>query len=938
MINGWLVFGIVMIYLLICVALGLLRGLARARFRTVTIAVSAIAALITTAIVKNSSLVENLFNTYALPMLQNTNAELAELLTLSPSLISVVKGMVTALAAPLLCFVFFVAYTVLFWIVYLIFAIIFRKGMKAHNEKSHVSLLRAGGAGLLHGLIVLFIIMIPIVTYLNVGAIAGPQVAQSGLLDEQVSADVQLISEDCRDLHDSFGIRTFRVLGVDALSNSLTSFKVNDNKISLGNEVGAIASLTGNVLQLTETEFTQYSEAEAEVFHSVADSFDQSVVLPLISGELIWNATDKWMNGEAFLGIEKPSMGEQAALFDPFMNEMIYILHTDAKNIPALQADVRTVANLISILARNGVFANIGGDTKELMTALSSEGVISSMVTTLGQNQSMKRLIPQITNLGIRVVGQTLGIPENVEQVYSEFIDDVTLALNDVRDESGAVQVQKLTEKLNTAFDEAGVDVDKEILDFYATGMVKDLIANNPNNEVTPNDVQAFFAVYADYASDNQPIPAQNANIPGVIVSSSAVDEKKQDRFAGSVYENMSEEDFANTAAAKIAAMCVVLATLEEGDSFASEAEAIVSATFAEMLGDDAEVLEHLMTVVPTKPLSTDSLTNTAGLQSSDEMNTQKVTMDTLLINVEEAVEKLTGESIELEADAITAMISSAGDLMNMDMDNMDFNSIAEQVGGILDSLNVTETFGSEKTAGLLTAVFQSETVRESANIDMNTATKMAQKATEGDVNYTQTLTTVSKSMEVLKSMDSEEELSEEELADLIRNINPQVAGMLEIYATPDRMVEFGTPEKYSEKSSLMMVSMFSYMGREDLPDYNAEAKALNQILNVALAARDGESKKVFSTEGQNDGRLPSQRETIDILMNSHAVTFAVVDVLTDGEKVVDFDPFGLGDNMTDEDSATFEQTLNEYYAEHPETDVLTMQAMAALFGLDIQF
>ena len=127
-------------------------------------------------------------------------------------------------------------------------------------------------------------------------------------------------------------------------------------------------------------------------------------------------------------------------------------------------------------------------------------------------------------------------------------------------------------------------------------------------------------------------------------------------------------------------------------------------------------------------------------------------------------------------------------------------------------------------------------------------------------------------------------------------------------------------------------------MGRENLPDYNAEAKALNQILNVALAARDGDSKKVFSTEGQNDGRLPSQRETLDILMNSHAVTFAVVDVLTDGEKVVDFDPFGLGDNMTEEDSASFKQTLNEYYAEHPETDILTMQAMAALFGLDIQF
>lgn len=935
MISGWLIFGIIMIYLLICVAISLLRGLARARFRAVTVGISAIAAVVTTLLAKQSIIGEG--DVLSLLSSSMDAGEIAELLQNSPSLVAVIHGCITSLCAPLLCVAFFIVYSLFFEIVYLVFAIIFRKGMKEHNKKCRLQLLRAAGIGVLQGLVGVYIFMIPLTAYLHFGAVAGPELVKTEVFGEETPEEVSLLFEDCERLENSFGFKVFRVLGVDGISHSMTSFRVNDEKICLSDEVGVLASCVGNITKLSQVEMTQYTAKEAETFDALADTFDQSVLLPTVMGEFMFHATDKWMQGQAFLGMEAPTFGEND-LFDPFMDELLSILHTDSSSISALKADVHTVADLVSIFASNGVFASMGSnDTEQLMTTLSANGVVSSLVTALGNNPSMKRLVPQITNLGIRAIGQTLGIPENATEIYDEFMNDVVSALNEIRTEEGTVQVEKLTERLETAFDEAGVAVDAEILDFYAAGMVEDLIADNPN-EVTEADVQAFFAMYADYVSESDSVPSVSGSTFGTISGSTAL--SSQDRFAGTVYAGKTEEELKETAVARLAAMCVLISALEDNEDFATDARAIVEAAFGSIAEENEELFDYLLEAVPKKPISSDSVSNTAGMQSSDEMNTQKITMDQLLIDAKEAAERINSENIQSEADAISAIFSSASDLTDMDMENLDLTAVAEQIGGILDSLSTTEAFGEEKTSNLFTAVFQSEVVRNSIDLDMDTATKMAQKANEGNGNYTDTLVSVSKSVDVIQSLNNEKDLSEEELEELIRTITPQSAGMLEVYATPERLESMGTPEQYSEKSSLLLVSMFSYMGREDLENYDAEAKALNQILNLVLAAKsDDTHDRFFSTEGQDDGRLPSEKETVSVLMSSHATTFAVVDVLTDGTAVTDFDPFGLSEKIdAEEEEARLVAAFRDYYASNSDADLLTMQAMAALFGVHVDF
>ena len=259
-------------------------------------------------------------------------------------------------------------------------------------------------------------------------------------------------------------------------------------------------------------------------------------------------------------------------------------------------------------------------------------------------------------------------------------------------------------------------------------------------------------------------------------------------------------------------------------------------------------------------------------------------------------------------------------------------------MGTILDSLAETNNFGKDKTAELFTSVMQSETVRDAANLDMKTATEIAQKATEGEVNYTQTMNTVATSVNIMEKLAADGTISEQELVDLIRNLNSQTAGMIEVYVTPQRLVDNKIPEKYSEISSDLIKSQFGYIADSDKSNSEIEAKALNQILNIALAAKESNDKNLFSSApGAGDGKLPTATETVNILLDSKAVRHALVDVLTDGEQITVFDPYELSGEIKPEsqDRADFLAAIDAYSAANPDVDTLTLNALAALFGIE---
>lgn len=908
---------------------GLIRGVAKMRMRVFTILISFVLALVTTFAAKGAISGEWFITGIVVPLLDNLKIDIVgDLIGMSETLNQVLLGCIGAMLAPLMFLVYFLIWSVITWIVYAIVSLFLGGLMKAHNARLSFRPLRLLGWAVLHAVIVLAVILIPVSVYTTIAP-----VIVDGLVEAEVIKANDVPVEDVIDpLAESGAVKTFKKLGGEAICTSLTSFDVRGEKTTLENEAGAVTSFACNIYHLSQTELEAYGAREAAVIIAVADSFDKSELLPTIVGEVVFNAAEDWLAGREFLGVPKPDAGE---LFTPFLDTVLEVFMQDAQNNDALQRDIRTLAEMISTLAKHEVFAHLS-DPEALIAKLDGEGAINDLVTCLGKNESMKVLIPEITNLGIRAIADTLGIPADDMALYDTFMGDVADKLNDIKSLPGETQrTEALNAELKSAFDKAGIEVEEEIISCYSTSMINDLLQSE-EQELTADDVRAFFILYAMNA-EQEAKESEGGSEP---VSATGIN---KEFLAGTVYEHMDDDALAKTGAATLAKVTVKLSAVtgENAEEITTASVEIIVAAYAEMLGNDSAVIEILAGIQLTEPVKTSAVDATASLQSAEELGkvTTRVTVSDLVVVSKEVAQNITEENLEKEVEVIKSVLGAAGNVLDIGGTNageVDINAIASSVGQVMDALNVAGSFGEEQTSALFTAVLQSDQVRETADLDMKTATELANKATEkGNVNYTATMNSVSGSITVVTQMGKGEEIKDEDLVEIIRNITPASAAMIEVYVSADRMIGYGVPEKSAPHSASMISSVFSYLANEQIEDFDAEAAALNRILDIAMAAKENtDSKKLFGDI------LPSADECVNTLMKSKAIQHSLKVNMTDGEKVTVVDPYDFGNKINGDstEKTEFLTALDVYHAEHPETDPLVLEALAATFGIVVEY
>ena len=871
----------------------------------------------------------------------DTVARLLEYAHISPTLVEALVQLSGALVAPLLCLVLFVVLGVVFWILYL-FALMIRRMVifARHGKKKRYTRRSAALIGLLQGAVVIAILFLPISGYLTIAAPAMTTVTEQELLDGD-DPIIQTVQVAVTEINDSVTMKGYRVLGGGILTNAVMSMKVGEIKVNAMDEMDAYLTLADGALEIINSSDGAIDTEEAQAVRLMGTSFAKSKLLTPITGDVLYVATNAWMDGQTFCGMEKPSVGEFDPVVEPTLDAVMEILNVDALAVESLRSDVLTLSEVGAIVVENGVLTNVN-DTAALLSSLDNEVMVKGMVTALGNNNSLKRLIPEVTNLGVRALGHFLNIPQNTKQVYDTFLTDVSTALNN-GDMSDPEEIKKLSEQVGTAFDEAGVFIDDEILDLYVTGMIHDLVDNNPKEEITPEDVQAFFILYARNMQTVMDGKTEevSTNRPTLMMLSHT---KEIDIFEGTVYEGMTEEQKKNTAAGILAVLCVELSDMDAtAEDFTEQVKVLVVETYTGLLGEDHAALEVLKEINVTAPVTAEALRNAASMESLEEMEktTIVITVDALLVDTQAAAENINADTIESEAQVIVAIFGAAGDLAGLVGDGsgeLDVKALAGSVGTILDSLNATGSFGQEKTANLFTAVMQSKVVRDAAGIDMKTATEMAQQATQGNGNYSQLMGAVAGSLGILDKIQKNEPIENQEMLDFMKNLNPQSAGMFKVYINASRLTHYGVPEKHSGISAELLASIFTYMSREDIEDYEAEAETLTKLLQMSIDASNSESEKLYSSEdGSVVGKLPTAKETVSTALDSEAVRYAVLDVMTDGEKVTRWDPSQLSEEI-ETDTVQYEETVNairDYRQERNDQNDLLYEAIMALAGVE---
>lgn len=936
---GALLFGVVAIYLLVCLAWGLLRGLSKSRVRCITVLVSAVAAVLTVMLTMDSIVVdEALVGALedALKGIEN-NETIMELIHLSPTLVETLLRYVAALVAPALCLVFFVLYSFITWIVFLIVSLVCRKAFKRHNENARFRLPRTMALSLVQGLIVIAILLIPVATYAEIAADAMNTAMESDALSAEDKAELkENVATPVLDLNKCATLKVYRALGGKALTKSVTGFEVADKELDLYKETSSVVKFGIGITGVASAKLENYGPREAAAFLVIADSFENSEVLPTIAGEFIYHVTEAWLEDEKFLGMAAPKLEGESEILNPMLTAIFEIFNEDSKSAEALQADLRTISEMVALMAEKGVFSALTNteDTTNLLTTLGESGVVSELVTKLGSNEkgSMKRLIVEINMLGMRAIAQALELPENKTEVRDQFLTDVADKLNEMKASEGGIAVDALSAELNTVFDEAGLQIDTQILDCYSTSLIEDLIEGNDQN-VTPADVEAFFTKVAMDVALEQSAAAAAKNSTSPIALRFA----RPGLFKDTVYDRMDPDKLANSGATALAKVCYKLSVMTEEELVEQATTVIVSAY--QGVVEDTTVLESI--TVTTK-LKDDSLAITTSISSAENLITVRVTLDDLLVDTKEATDKINSSNIAAEAAVVESLFSAASSLTNITSgEELKLGDVASSVGTVLNSLGSAASFGSEKTANVFTAVLQSETVRKAADLDMATATQLAQKGTSGEnVDYEKTMNSVAVGMDVMTSFGAEgEEISEEKLVELIENINPQTAGMLEVYITPDRMIGYGVPTDKAPLSASLIADTFAHMAEDSEKDFAKDAKALNQLLKIAEAAKETapEAKKLFGDA------VPPAYECVNAIMDSPSILASFKENLTDGEKVTVFDPFGLGAYLDRNDAAgtdvvEFETAMKSYLVANPNTDMLAARAVCAVFGISDMF
>jgi hypothetical protein len=232
--------------------------------------------------------------------------------------------------------------------------------------------------------------------------------------------------------------------------------------------------------------------------------------------------------------------------------------------------------------------------------------------------------------------------------------------------------------------------------------------------------------------------------------------------------------------------------------------------------------------------------------------------------------------------------------------------------------------------------------------MDIGTATQLGVKGTvknaNGDpVDYEKTFKTISNTMEVLQNMNSstEEGMSQEDLAVVLKDLNPQTAGMIESYITEDRLSEdYGLDAEQSSTAAPLISEVFGYMGNANMTEEESakEAEALNDVMNLVTNASDRaqseETSQVMFGTDNNSVMGKTADDTVATFMASESLKHS----LNENSESLDDDPFGVKDMMAEEseDKQQLLDAMKNHYtaSEDKEQDANDLTNLGKLFGL----
>ena len=879
----------VLIFILLVVAVDLLFGFLKGMRKVVagiaTIVLSAITSFILTPIILRAILTEEL----ALMIVDTIGSgdAYSELIRVSPSLQDLMLGLPAAIVGP-----------VLFISLYFFLRIIFRiivgavtKIIWKFNEKAKKSRLIGMGLGAIQGVLSSMVIVV---------VIAGLVCTVNNVTDiilEQESDQLEELQATVEDI-DTYVNMVAEDPVVSILDNNnfvydtLTSFEFGDDKVVLGEELTSIVEAGVYLTPLAESEgISDWSDDEFDSLDAFADRFGKSKILPQIFAEVVSSACVKWADGEEFLGMTPP---ETDPTITPLIDALYGSMSTSSRE--TISEDLGTVVDILRVIDKHGILSKLGDDSEDIASYLNG-AFVSDFMKSISGNKRFSVLIPEVTNLSMRMLASAMNLPENVGEVYDNITADLSAELNNALSSGDEDSVQKFTENVASTLKDNGIEVTDEVADIVASNMIT---AFEGKENVTAEDVKEYFNDYAEiYSSFESSTTDTTSRDDGVVKLSAGSSDK---RYALSIdYENLSHSE-------KIS----VLADLKLYDHFNSKYDISSEQNHLSNGMTAGKYLDYVFKIYNSinenyekiSELGDSTENPLISLKSAETIKTTVVTAEDLM--VESGSYDLTEEEIENIAngfDQISKFIDSYQNIEGtVSIDNVSALNL-EAAGTALDLFGSTSLLGNK--VGAVADTLVSEVVGSNVNV--------SQKVSEGSTTYQSLMVTVKSTSNVISNMSKEDcsdEEKEEAIVDLLLNLTEENSYIVGEIVTDDFMIEQGVPQKNAPSSAKALRIALVEMAKLPEDEHDAEAAKLKYLFELTSASKG--NKKMIG----KDGVFETEADIVDMIVESKVsyVTMKEISVDENGEEVRD--ALGIANSLSDNERENLCNAIVDRYNE----------------------
>ena len=908
----WIFFAAIFLIAAACVTVGILKA---KKFvwqfslaKLITVIVSLVLSVVLAAVLAK------VIAKAALPTVLNLIPEctLTKLLDELPSATAVMTAIATIVLAPALFIILFNILKPLLGllkkpITRLFLKLAKQESNKEDGKKEFLSQNKFDGASAICGAICSLVLFIaaaaPIVGYLNV--INGA----TSMLGSTLPSTVVEITDAAAQ---NPGSKAVKVLGGDLIFNSLTTTKVNGNKVVFSNELDYLSSL-GNALYCASDESVSRSDAAAAI-KKTAPAFEKTTLIPTVASEFLSGASDDWSRGRDFCDIAAPEVGKD---FEVAMNSLYKGL--GSSTVDTIREDYYTISNVLALIVEHNALDELEGDG-DMLHLFKDEELISGIMLEMLNNERLAPSIEGFANAGISIIARSLGVYDDPQALYHDFISEMRSEYRSVASSnmSNHEKFDKLSVSVDGIYTKYGISISDGVAECIALSMLDD---------GTLSDEHSFELFFGADDTAASPVLANGAYAVSMLASgnhkaSAILLAEKAVLLANSAN---SAETLATSIGDVLNSDSKFFKSLPETDRL--EIEALIAAKLFDEKTSENGIKYTDASFVDAKEFSNASV---------------RITIDQLYISMDNVTDNAA------ESKALAGVLSSAVDITDKVSDTHDnMVDVIKSFGPVLDSFLGCESIGIEGTSHLVTAIMQSDKVTSNIGFTVLQSNEVAsvinKHATDDHDSYTSLLNSVGQTVDVIKKSADKEDTTES-VKELIETITPSSAETLKQLTTPETVKNYGVPDENAEKVSDVLGDMFGQMSdaKENgmtEEKYQDEANAVNDMLNIAMNI--GESKEGESIFGEESVTGITATEYVDRVLKSEVISNTVVNAAYDSQNdVIVNNPLGMARELTSEEKNELVSAIDTNWKSSEQTadDKNLLGSIAAILGVELEF